>query len=136
MARTDQHVRAVPEGDGQCESAAEPREHGLHRVFGRSAVLDLAADEMRDHFAVGLAFEDTPLGDELFAQGAEILDDPVMHQRHMRRGVGMRVGRGRRAMSSPARVRDADCTGCRMRGEFVDEVGELSRSIAETVVAA
>lgn len=68
---------------------------------------------MRDHFGVGLAFEDVAHGLQLGAQFVVVLDDAVVYQRDARLVVAqvreMRVGivRGRHAVRGPAGVGDA-----------------------------
>ena len=48
-----------------------------------------------------------------------------MDQRDFAGRMRVRVARGRRAMGRPAGVRNADIAGCRIAGEFLDEVVEL-----------
>ena len=94
------------------------------------AALDLAADQMRDHFGVGLAGEGAAVGDQLLAQRPEILDDAVMDQGDLVGRVRMGIVAGRRAVGRPARVRDADLARQRVRGELAREIVELALGAA------
>ena len=71
----------VAEHDRERERAVQPRQHRLDRIRGRCAALDLALDQMRDDFGIGLALNIAALGDQLLAQRLEILDDAVVDQR-------------------------------------------------------
>ena len=64
-------------------------------------------DEHRHHFGIGLAFKLVALGCQFFPQTAKILDNAVMHHGHLRRGMGVGIGRGGGAMRGPARVANA-----------------------------
>ncbi|CUJ06086.1 Uncharacterised protein [Achromobacter xylosoxidans] len=111
LARADHAVRFVTaeHGDGVgAMQAAHGVLHGLEQVAGIQVV-----DQVRDHFGVGLAFEDVAHGLQLGAQFVVVLDDAVVHQRDARLVIAqvreMRVGimRGRHAVRGPAGVGDA-----------------------------
>ena len=75
------------------------------------------------------------LGLELGADGAVVLDDPVVNETNTPAGIGVRmgVGFGRRSMGSPAGVGDADDTaGLSFVGPFgpdlVGQTGDLAHS--------
>ena len=110
-------------------SAKAPRSRGsaaLTASTGRRAALHLLADQVRDHFGVGLGDELGALGCQLVAQLAEILDDAVVHDRELVGGVRMRVVLGRTAVGRPAGVADADGAQERLAGEALLEILELA----------
>jgi hypothetical protein len=111
LARADHAVRlvAAEHGDGVgAMQAAHGVLHGFEQVAGIQVV-----DQVRDHFGIGLAFEDIAHGLQLGAQFVVVLDDAVVDQRDARLVVAqareVRVGivRGRHAVGSPAGVGDA-----------------------------
>src|SRR6185312_15050652 len=61
---------------------------------------------------------------------AEILDDAVMHQRHARGGMRMRVIFGGRAMGGPARMADAGAPGERMLRQGFGQLRQFARRAA------
>ena len=81
---------------------------------------------MRDDFGIGLALELPPAGDQAVAQRFEILDNAIVDQRDFGSGMRVRIGRIRRAMSRPARMRDARQTGCGVARQNTDEIAELA----------
>ncbi len=123
------------EGDRQREGTAQPRQHGLDCLLGARPTLDLARDQMRDHFGIGLTGEAATRGAQLLAQFLEVLDNAVVDQRDMLSGVRMRVVLGRRAVRSPAGVRDADCAGRGAAAKFLDQIGELALRAAAHQIA-
>ncbi len=62
---------------------------------------------MGDDLGVGVAGELGSFGDELLFQLAEVLDDAVMHHRHLLGHVRMRIGLDRLAVGGPAGMADA-----------------------------
>ena len=82
------------------------RPHRAQQIAATSRV-PVRVDEMRDHLGVGLRGEDVARGLEALAQRLVILDDAVVHDGDLAVGdMRMRVGRRRRAMRRPPRVRD------------------------------
>jgi hypothetical protein len=73
---------------------------------------------------------------ELIAQLLEILDNAVVHERNFAGRMRMRVASGRRAVRSPAGMRDADIAGRVVGLEDIDEVGELPFGAATDKLAA
>src|SRR4051794_30049604 len=106
---------AEQESDG--ERASEPRKHRSDGILRGGPALDLASDQMPDHFGVGLALKLAPFADQLVAQRLEILDDPVVHQRDRTDDMWVGIADGRRTMRRPARVGDSDGTMQRVRGK-------------------
>jgi len=91
---------------------------------------------VRDHLAVGFAFERASLGKQFVAQRLVVLDDAVVDQRDFVRRVRVRVaGRGG-AVRRPAGVGYADGAGRGMRGELAHEIGQLALSAAADHLAA
>ena len=146
--RADQHVGMRAERDRQCKGAAQPRQDVAHRFDRVGAALDLGRDQVRDHFAVGLAFEDAARSRHFAAQFLVILDDAVVHDRDLAGCVRVRVRRGRRAVGGPAGVRDPDIAGRRVLFEHRDQIGQppfgaaahqraiVQRADARTVITA
>ncbi len=66
----------------------------------------LPGDQVHGDLGVGVAGELHPVGLQLAAQRGEVLDDPVVHDRDLARGVAVRVGVavGRPAVGGPAGV--------------------------------
>src|SRR3712207_4445403 len=91
---------------------------------------------MRDDFAVGLALERSPVGDQLVAERPEVLDDAVMHKRDRARDMGVGVADGRRTMRRPARVGDADRAAERVLVQLAGEVVELALCTAPVELAS
>ena len=81
---------------------------------------------MRDDFRIGLALEHAAAGFEFLPQWTEVLDDPVVHQREFAGGVRVRVVGGRRAVSRPTGVGNADRTGSGMPLDLQNEVDQLA----------
>ena len=109
----DQSVLALDQ-DRERIGTGQPVEHALerhHRVVGG---FERAVQQMRHHLGVGLALEDAPLQRQYGFQLGEILDDPVVHQHHASRLVGVGVHRGRSTVGGPTRVADADRGGQRL----------------------
>ncbi len=106
--RADQQVGKFAEGNRQRKGTAQAGEHGLHRLGGRMARLDLFGHQMRDDFGIGLALEGPTARGQFVAQRLEILDNAIVDQSDFARGMRMRVARRRRAMRRPAGMRDAD----------------------------
>ena len=77
----------LAKGDGERKGAAKLRQHRLHRLLRRFARLDLFRNEVRDDFGVGFAFEHAAARLQRLAQRLEILDDPVVDERHFLRRV-------------------------------------------------
>ncbi len=72
---------------------------------------------MRDHFGIGLAGEFRTLGDQRFAQFAEVLDDAVMHDRDLIGRVRMGIAFGRLAVGRPSGMADAGVAAERLFDE-------------------
>src|SRR5262249_44095236 len=72
------------------------------------ARLQLDVDEVGDDLGVGLRGERAPLGDELGAQRAVVLDDAVVHHADARDLVRVGVLVGGLAVGGPAGVADAE----------------------------
>ena len=110
LARADQEVLLAGKDEAERECAAQLRQHSLHRVRRRLALVDLGGDEMGDDLGVGLARKRHAVLLESLAQLAEILDDAVMHHSDARGRMRMGVGLVGTAMRRPAGMADADMT--------------------------
>src|SRR5262245_48538415 len=81
---------------------------------------------MGDHLGVGLRCEFGPAPFELFAQLAEVLNDPVVDHRQTLCRVRMRVLLARPPMRCPACMSDADRARQRLARELVLEIAQLA----------
>ena len=102
----DDRARLVGVGEHQREVALQPGQHGEHggREIARGvAVLVLPGDQVHGDLGVGVAGELHTVGLQLTAQPGEVLDDPVVHDRDLARGVAVRVrvAVGRPAVGGP-----------------------------------
>lgn len=96
----------------------EQRQHPLERLqqelaAGGTAGLtqgrQFTAQQVGDHLGVGLREKHHPFGLQLLAQAAEVLDDAVLHHRHLAGTiqVGMGIAFLRFAVGGPTGVADA-----------------------------
>ncbi len=112
IAETDRHAAGVAqagrdqraglaagEGDDRARSPqlAERQPHGLGQ---RAARLVVEADEVHDHFGVGVRPELDAFGFQLGAQLAEVLHDAVLHDHHLA-GGHRRAGWALRSLGLP-----------------------------------
>ncbi len=104
----------LAKGDCQREGAAQLRQHLAHRLLRRGALLDQLRDHVGDHFGVGFALEGATALLQRLAQLAEVLDNPVMHQRHFAGRVRMGILLRRRTMGGPAGMGNAGIAGGRI----------------------
>ncbi len=81
---------------------------------------------MRDHFAVGFAFQRAPARKQLVAQRLVVLDNAVVDQRDFGGGVRVRVLAGRCAMRGPAGVRDTDSARCRIAFQHLFQIEQFA----------
>src|SRR5262245_15880718 len=87
---------------------------------------------MRRDLGVGLGFELVALRNELVFERLIVLDDAVVNDGDAAAGqMRMRVRLGDAAMRRPARVRDAEPAGERLRRELALEVRDLADGAAE-----
>jgi hypothetical protein len=123
------------ECDRQREGAAQARKDSLYRVFGSSTVLDLAREQVRDHFGVGVAFQRTAFAAQFGAQFLVILDDAVVDDGEVFGRMRMGVGLVRCAMRRPAGVRDPNFTRCGLPLQLFDQIGKLAFGAAADQVS-
>ncbi len=103
---------------------------------GEQVAVVMRMDQMRDDLGVGLGDEYVSLLLQPCAQRLEVLDDPVVHDRDLAAAdVRVRVGRGRRAVRRPARVRNAGVSGDVRRVRLRREIGD-ARGADQPVQAA
>ena len=126
LAGADQQVVFAGEQEDQREGAAHPLQRRGDRLGRLLAVGQFVLDQERRDFGVGLGGEAMALGDQLFAQRLEILDDAVVDDGDARTGVRMGVGLARPAVGRPAGVADADGSGERRGVEPGFEVLQLA----------
>ena len=105
-------VGIVGAGEHQCEMAFQPRQDGHHRadeVSCGGSVVVLPRDQVHGDLGVGVAGELDAGRLQLLAQHGVVLDDPVVDDRDLARGVAVRVGIavGRPAVGGPAGVAEA-----------------------------
>jgi hypothetical protein len=125
-ASADQQLGKIAEQDGDRESAMKAGQNGGDRFFGVPALRQFNRDEVGDDLRIRLAFEVAAERAHLLAQGAEILDDAVMDERHSIDDVRMRIAHRGSPVGRPARVGDPDRPGERVGGELAGEVFELA----------
>ncbi|MGY4374604.1 hypothetical protein ACVWZ3_002243 [Bradyrhizobium sp. i1.3.6] len=126
LSGTDQEIVVPLEQEGERERSAQAREHLTHRCDRLVSVLPLAANEMRNHFGVGLGRKMCTGRFEIIAQLSMVLDDPIVHDRHTINHVRMRIRLIGTAVRCPAGVTNSDPPGKRLRVEPTLEVHELS----------
>ena len=113
MARAHEEIGVVVVDDDEGEVPFELSERAPHRL-GEVAVV-VALDQVRHGLRVGLRPEGVAVRDQLAAQLAEVLDDPVQDDRELvgvAPGERVRVRLGDAAVRRPARVAE---TVARMR---------------------
>lgn len=111
-ARRDDRPRIVGAGEHQREVAFEPLQHREHRggEIARSVALGvLAGHQVHGDLGVGVAGELDARGLQFGAQGREVLDDAVVDDGDLARGVAVRVcvAVGGPAVGGPAGVAQA-----------------------------
>ena len=80
-----------------------------------------------DHdFAVGFTFQRTTVIGQFLPQRTKVFDNSVMYQRDMIRCVRVSISCRGRAMRGPARMRDAHDTWCRIAGQFLHQIRQLT----------
>ena len=137
----DDRARVVGVGEHQGEVALEPRQHGAapsrrNRLRCRRGGTARTTRCTTTSVSVSLA-NSTPVGLELGAQRGEVLDDAVVDDGDLARGVAVRVGVavGRPAVGGPAGVADARCCPSSAAGvglgQRLLEVGEPARAPAD-----
>jgi len=106
--------------------AGQAGEGGLQRRERRLSGLDLAVDQVGDDLGVGVAGEYPALRDQFALQFGEVLDDPVVHDCHPARDLGVGVAGGGRAVGGPAGMADAGETGQRLCAQGVLQGADLA----------
>ena len=92
----------------------------------------MLADEMGEHFSIGLRLKGVPLADQVVAQGLVILDDAIVDERELVALVKVRVGILIRhaAMGGPAGVADAHGALRRLGQQEIGQVGNAAHALA------
>ncbi len=109
----DDRARLVGVGEHQREVALQPGQHGRTPTATKSPAVSpwwyCPGDQVHGDLGVGVAGELDAVGFQLLAQHGEVLDDPVVDDRDLARGVAVRVGVavGRPAVGGPAGVAEA-----------------------------
>ena len=132
-------ARLVGVGEHQREMALQPGqhgEHGLREIACGVAVVVLPGDQVHGDLGVGVAGELHTLGLQLAAQPGVVLDDPVVDDRDLARGVAVRVrvAVGRPTVGGPAGVAEAGAAGEACRVGLVQrglEVGQPTGAPAD-----
>ncbi|NCL76165.1 hypothetical protein AIIKEEIJ_03640 [Rhodococcus sp. YH1] len=134
-ARRDDRVRMVGMGEHQCEGPLEPAQHrqrtGLEVPRGRPVRIR-PGHQMHRHLGVGVAGELHPGLLELHPQRREVLDDAVVHHRHLPRPVPvrMRIAVGGTTVRGPPGVPHAGGAGEVLHPHLVElglEIGQPAR---------
>ena len=107
--------------------------HGGDRLV---ALVQFVRDEVNHGLGIGVGFETMSLGLELGAKLAEIFDDAVVDDRHLRRHVRMSVALGRAAVRGPARVADAGAARERLAEQTLLEISQFAFGAAAIERAA
>ena len=105
----DDAPRLARRQHGDRVGPVEFRGRRLHRAqqVAATRTVPVRMNQVRDHFGVGLRREDVALRLQPVAQRLVVLDDAVVHDGDLAAGhVRVRVHRRRRAVRSPAGVRD------------------------------
>ena len=115
-ARRDDGARLVGVGEHQREVALEAAQHGQHRgdeVAGGLAVTVFLGDQVNSDLGVGVAGELDAGGLQFVAQRRVVLDDAVVDDGDLARGVAVRVrvAVGGTSMRGPAGVAEAGAAG-------------------------
>ena len=126
-AREHDAVRVLAPHHRERVGAAQLRDRLLHRLEQVVVPVEVIVDAVRDDLGVGVRGELVAGLLELVAQLLVVLDDAVVHDRDaVARDVRMGVALVRHAVRRPARVRDAEVAGGRVRGERVGELRDLA----------
>ncbi len=115
LARSDQNIRTILVDDSQGVSPSHPFQGFVYRPQKISPVVEI--DEMRNHFRVGLGFENDAVVLELILDFKVIFDDAVMDHRQ---GTGfiavrVRVGIGGLTVGCPPCMADAHASAQGLR---------------------
>ena len=124
--RADDQIRMIAEKNGEGKGAGEARQDRCNRVLRRRATLHFACNKVTDDLGIGLALKRPPLRDQLIAQRLEILDDPVVDERHRPDDVRVRIADRRRTVRRPARVGDTGNAVKRIGRQLAGEIVELA----------
>ena len=116
----------LAKGNREREGAAQARQHIAHRFDRIGPGLDLGGDQVGDDFGIGLALEHPACRCQFGTQFLVVLDDAVVDDRDLAGGVGVGIGRSRRAVGGPAGVGDADDAGRGIAGQHRSEIGKLA----------
>ncbi|MNM97656.1 hypothetical protein D3C81_1101670 [compost metagenome] len=104
---------------------------GLERVGQVWNSLERVVDQVDDDFGIGLRREHVAQVFELFTQLFVVLDDAVVHNRHITaREVWVSVAFGRRAMSSPTGVGDTQLADERLSSNGGFQLADLTDTAA------
>ena len=121
VAITDSQRRAAPGTDHQVVLAGEDQRQtegafqalqGFRRRLDRThSPIQVIGHQMDDDLGVGFGLEEVIVALQFGLQVLIVLDDAVMDDGNLARGMGMGVVLGRAAMGGPAGVADADGAG-------------------------
>ena len=106
MLRADDQLGMAGEDHRQRVGAFQPAEGSAGGGNRIHAALEVQVHQLCHGFGIGFGGEFLPFGLQLRAQFRVVLNDAVMHNRHARRAMRMRIAFGGRAMRRPARVPD------------------------------
>ena len=122
-------LAAAQDDDGG--GALELTEGVSRRRFEVEALGEGLGDEVGYDLGVGLGAEVAAALGEAGAQGAVVLDDAVVDDNDVARGVGVGMGvrLGGGAVRRPARVADAGAASRQVVGEMATQVGELADAL-------
>ncbi len=117
-ARADNFIRFIRADHGQpvgADDFAERGANGLRKpvFFFAAPLVVIIANQMREHFRVGVGFESVPGGEQFILQQVVVFDDAVVDDGDFAGLVQlrMRIFVRRDSMSGPARVADAEVAG-------------------------
>ena len=117
LSSGDQEIVLAAEEEGQREGSAELTERGGDGGGGIVHAAHRPRGELRDDFGVGLGLEGYPIGFELAAKFAEVLNDTVVHDGQPIRGVRVGIALRGASMRRPPGMPDARMARQRIRRE-------------------
>ena len=132
----DQQAGVIAKSDRQRECAAQAGQDRCYCSVRGNPFRQLDGNQMRDDFAIGLAFEHPPRPGQLGAQRFVVLDDAIVHQRDGLGRVRMRVRLARRAVGRPARMGDARASRQGVGSKFGGQVRQFAGRAAAQQFAA
>ena len=130
------HIAVQHEDAVGADALLQGRAHRLDQPRPRRLAarrVKLLADQVREHFGVGLRMKGVAFAGELLAQGGVVFNHAIVAEHELAALVGVRVRVliGHTAVGGPAGVRDADGTGRRRLLDQLGEAGDAADAFAD-----